>query len=94
MYAVFHYAIALQRILCLPSDTQGYLKNTGVAEHNDTSIGTRLDVIVRVSFSVEVCSYFVSRYLQFGCYCIHTTMRKTVFHLTQAIKCCTNHICY
>ncbi len=79
-------------ILSLPCTAQGYLKNTCVGEIYYTAIETRLQMIVCVSFTVEVRSDLISTKTQLCCDGIHASMRKTVFYCTKAIKCCTHNV--
>ena len=76
---------ALQLVLSLPSAAQSHLQDSSVAEHNDTAVGARLNVIIGIAFAVKISSYF-------GCDGVHTAMRKAVFYCTKAIECCTHNV--
>ena len=83
---------ALQLVLSLPSAAQSHLQDSSVAEHNDTAVGARLNVIIGIAFAVKISSYFVAGNTKFGCDGVHTAMRKAVFYCTKAIECCTHNV--
>lgn len=48
-------------------------------------------MVISITLTVEISSYFVSRNTQFSCDSVHRSMGKTVFYCTKAIKCCTHN---
>ena len=86
-----HLGNALKRILNLPRFAQSYFQDTRVAEHYDTAVRTRLNVIIGITFSIEIRTNLVTRNVQLCTDCIHTTMRKAVLYRAKTVECCTNH---